>query len=50
MLLTKAIEAYDNGSTKKCHEHWREVFGLTFPKAVVEMRDSQGLSIHQFHQ
>lgn len=47
-LCTKAIEAYDNGSTKKCHEHWREVFGLTFPKAVVEMRDSQGLESANF--
>ncbi|MGG5412736.1 nucleotide-binding domain-containing protein [Edwardsiella tarda] len=42
-ICTQAIEAYENDLTKKCHEHWREVFGLTFPKAVVEMSDSQGL-------
>ncbi|TBL27721.1 nucleotidyltransferase, partial [Klebsiella oxytoca] len=47
-LCTQAIEAYENGSTKKCHEHWIEVFGLTFPKATVEIQDSMGLESAKF--
>ncbi|MEW8904391.1 nucleotidyltransferase [Enterobacter hormaechei] len=47
-LCTQAIDAYENGYTKKCHELWREVFGLTFPKAATEMQDSLGLGSDNF--
>ncbi|MDR6296072.1 nucleotide-binding domain-containing protein [Pantoea dispersa] len=47
-LCSQAIEAYENGSTKKCHEHWRQVFGLSFPKAAVETRDTMGLESANF--
>lgn len=47
-LCTEAIEAYEKGYTKKCHGRWREVFGLTFPNAPVQLNDSMGLESANF--
>lgn len=47
-LCKQAIDAYDNGLTKKCHERWQDVFGQTFPKASVEMRASHGMESADF--
>ncbi|MFD3226659.1 nucleotide-binding domain-containing protein [Rahnella aceris] len=42
-LCCEAIEAYDKGYLKKCHGLWRDIFGLSFPKASEEMMESMGL-------
>lgn len=42
-LCCEAIEAYESGFLKKCHKLWRDIFGLSFPKASIDIMESAGL-------